>query len=188
MMANTRWLLVVVSMAAAMCAWPAMAGRLGASRAADVATQSFLQRRVLQSDCLTCSALSNCVRAVCLYSDGNATNVSSGRSSGLLHGAMICLSVFLRIKFNLHLSGISGSRALESGGGPSGVSKRCAGRRPCVACCCATSHCCSLHANSKPVSFAVCESGLQRLQEQLSELVSCLHNTLACIAARPPAL
>eukprot|EP00198_Chlamydomonas_reinhardtii_P009698 XP_001699035.1 predicted protein [Chlamydomonas reinhardtii] len=75
-------------MAAAMCAWPAMAGRLGASRAADVATQSFLQRRVLQSDCLTCSALSNCVRAVCLYSDGNATNYVSLDFSGCKNNSL----------------------------------------------------------------------------------------------------
>ncbi|KAG2447666.1 hypothetical protein HYH02_007582 [Chlamydomonas schloesseri] len=80
------WALVLVSMAA-MCAWPTSAGRLGASRAADFADH-FLQRRQLQSDCLTCSLLSTCIRATCLFSDGAATNYVALDFSGCKNSSL----------------------------------------------------------------------------------------------------
>ncbi|KAG2446204.1 hypothetical protein HXX76_000797 [Chlamydomonas incerta] len=62
--------LVLLALAAALLAVPASAGSLAAARAS-----GFLPRRALQQTCLTCSGLTTCITATCLYSSGSLTYV-----------------------------------------------------------------------------------------------------------------
>lgn len=65
-------LLALVAYCAALLAAPASAG-----------SQGFLPRRALLQTCLTCSGLTTCIKATCLYTDGTV-NVSRGLSRSFL--------------------------------------------------------------------------------------------------------